>query len=227
MGAAEIITIDGPAGAGKSTIGRELARRLGYTFLDTGAMYRAVAWVAKVRGIDLADEAALAILCDGLDLRLVGAQVLVDGIDVAGAIRTLEVDKLSSDVSRVGVVRRFLSGLQQCLGAKGRLVAEGRDMGTEVFPHAALKIFLTATPEERARRRYTQLLEQGKFAKYVEVLAQIRARDAADESRSLAPLRPASEAIVVDTSDLPFKRVLDCLLNHTLRVLGQASQTPG
>ena len=152
-----LVAIDGPAGAGKSTVSKELARRLGYTYLDTGAMYRAVAWAARKKGVDARDEKALSELCNDLRLGFDGDRILVNGKDVSSLIRTTEMDRFSSAVSRVAVVREYLTGIQRELGRQGQLVAEGRDMGTVVFSRAAHKFFLTASAEERARRRKRQL----------------------------------------------------------------------
>ena len=204
-----IITIDGPAGAGKSTISKELARRLGYIYLDTGAMYRAVAWVAGQKGVDDGDEKALSELCSDLRLSFEGDRILVNGEDVSSLIRTLEMDGLSSAVSRVAVVREYLTGMQRELGRQGQLVAEGRDMGTVVFPQAAHKFFLTASARERAKRRKIQLENQGEEVAYEEILAQIEARDLADSTRSIAPLQAAPDCIVIDSSDLTVEDVLE------------------
>ena len=207
-----IITIDGPAGAGKSTVSKELARRLGYTYLDTGAMYRAVAWAARQKGVDDGDEKAISELCDDLKLGFQGDHILVNGEDVSSLIRTPEMDRLSSSVSRVAAVREYLTGMQRELGRKGQSVAEGRDTGTVVFPQAAHKIFLTASAEERARRRKKQLENHGKEATYEEILSQIEARDLADSTRSIAPLQAAPDCIVIDSSNLTVVEVLEKIL---------------
>ena len=204
----DIITIDGPAGAGKSTVSKELARRLGYLYLDTGAMYRAVAWAARHRGIDARQEEALSGLCRELRLEFRDNQIIVDGIDVSSLIRTPEIDRLSSAVSKVSAVREYLTNMQRRLGSQGNIVAEGRDMGTVVFPQATHKIFLTASPEERARRRKRQLETQGEDLRYEDVLAQIEARDRADSTRSIAPLQAASGCIIIDSSHLTVEQVL-------------------
>ena len=205
----DIITIDGPAGAGKSTVSKELARRLGYTYLDTGAMYRAVAWAARQKKVDVGDEKALAELCNDLKLGFQGDRILVNGEDVSSFIRTPEMDGLSSAVSRVAVVREYLTGMQRELGRQGRLVAEGRDMGTVVFPQAAHKFFLTALAGERAKRRKMQMENQGEEVAYEEILAQIEARDLADSTRAIAPLQASPDCIIIDSSDLTVKDVLE------------------
>jgi len=209
-----IITIDGPAGAGKSTVSKELARRLGYTYLDTGAMYRAVAWAARQKGVDVGDEKALSELCNDLKLGFQGDRILVNGQDVSSLIRTPEMDGLSSAVSRAAVVREYLTGMQRELGRQGQLVAEGRDMGTVVFPQAAHKFFLSASAGERARRRKMQMENQGEQVAYEEILAQIEARDLADSTRSIAPLQAAPDCIVIDSSDLTVEDVLEKIVTE-------------
>ncbi|MCD4754330.1 MAG: (d)CMP kinase [Deltaproteobacteria bacterium] len=209
-----IIAIDGPAGAGKSTVSKELARRLGYTYLDTGAMYRAVAWAARQKGVDAGDEKALSELCNDLKLGFQGDRILVNGQDVSSLIRTPEMDGLSSAVSRVAVVREYLTGMQRELGRQGQLVAEGRDMGTVVFPKAAHKFFLSASAGERAKRRKIQMENQGEEVAYEEILAQIEARDLADSTRSIAPLQAAPDCIVIDSSDLTVEDVLEKIVTE-------------
>ena len=209
-----IITIDGPAGAGKSTVSKELAKRLGYTYLDTGAMYRAVAWAARHKGVDVRDQKALSELCNDLKLGFNGDRILVNGQDVSSFIRTPEMDGLSSAVSRVAVVREYLTGMQRELGREGQLVAEGRDMGTVVFPQAVHKFFLTASAGERAKRRQMQMENQGEEVEYEEILAQIEARDLADSTRSIAPLQAATDCIVIDSSDLNVEDVLEKIVTE-------------
>ena len=218
MDCLNIITIDGPAGAGKSTVSKELARRLGYTYLDTGAMYRAVAWAAGQKGVDAGDEKALSDLCNDLRLGFEGDRILVNGQDVSSFIRTPEMDGLSSAVSRVAVVREYLTGMQRELGGQGRLVAEGRDMGTVVFPKAAHKFFLSASAGERAKRRKMQMEDQGEEVAYEEILAQIKARDLADSTRSIAPLQAAPGCIVIDSSDLTVEDVLEKIVTEIVTI---------
>lgn len=203
-----IITVDGPAGAGKSTVSRDLARRLGFTYLDTGAMYRAVAWAARRKGIDVEDKKAVSELCNDLRLGFRGDRILVNGQDISSFIRTPEMDRLSSAVSNVDVVRKYLTEMQRELGREGHLVAEGRDMGTVVFPQAAHKFFLTASVEERAKRRKMQIEYRGEEITYEEILAQIEARDLADSTRSIAPLRAAPDCTVINSSDLTAEEVI-------------------
>lgn len=221
MVSAEIVTIDGPSGAGKSTISRMLARELGYTYLDTGAMYRAVGLAVQRAGLALEESAALASLLAGLELALVATAgetgVLLAGEDVSAAIRTPEMAMLASRVSALPLVRNRLTVLQREIGGNGGLVAEGRDMGTVVFPWAAHKFFLEASPAERARRRVRQLREQGRQVDEQEILAQIIERDRADSGRALAPLKPAADAVIVDSSHLDIAAVVALMLDQVKR----------
>ena len=198
-----VVTIDGPAGAGKSTTARQLAARLGYSFLDTGALYRAVALAARGRGIDWGDGPGMGGLAEGLQIRFApsasGNRVLVDGSDVTEAIRQPEISQGASRVSALPEVRAALLGLQQSIGAQGRVVAEGRDTGTVVFPLAFAKFFLTATAHERARRRALELAGQGREVVFAEVLAELEQRDARDSTRAVAPLKQADDAIEIVT----------------------------
>ena len=212
----DIITIDGPSGCGKSTISRLIAARLGYTYLDTGAMYRAVGYKAIQTGISLEDEPALGELLDRMDLRLApgdgDTRVILDGDDVSLAIRTAEMGLVASKVSALPVVRQRLTEMQRRLAERGRVVAEGRDTGTVVFPAAGHKFFLDAAPQERARRRSLQLREKGMAADEEQILAQILKRDADDSSRSLAPLKAADDAVIIDTSALSIEEVVSRML---------------
>ncbi|MBU0674419.1 MAG: (d)CMP kinase [Proteobacteria bacterium] len=219
MNQAAVVTIDGPSGAGKSTISRRLAVALGYTYLDTGAMYRAVALQAKRQGLGSeAQTDALQSLLDGIGLELLPGEgdtrVLLNGSDVSLEIRTPEMSLLASKISALPAVRQKLTALQRMLGKKGAIVAEGRDMGTVVFPEAANKFFLDATPEERARRRVLQLQEQGRQVDPAEILRQTILRDQADSSRDLAPLKPATDAIIVDSSELTLDEVVSLMMEY-------------
>jgi len=217
-----VVTIDGPSGAGKSTISRELAARLHYTYLDTGAMYRAVGFKVREAGLKLDDEegrAALPGLMDKIEINLAPAaaaneetRVFVNGSEVSAVIRTAEMGMVASRVSAEGVVREKLTEMQRRLGARGGVVAEGRDTGTVVFPQAEHKFYLDASPAERARRRQRQLKEKGQEVEYEELLAQITKRDHDDAARSLAPLKPAEDAVIVDTSAMTIEEVVSCLL---------------
>jgi len=213
----QIITIDGPSGSGKSTISRLLAERLKATYLDTGAMYRAVGLLAQRQSVDLTDDSAVCRLLEGVDLQLFpgGAdiKVIVNGEDISAAIRTAEMGMMASRVSALGPVRQALTALQQDMGAKQSVVAEGRDMGTVVFPQADHKFFLIATPEERARRRTEQLREKGLTANYEEIFAQIKQRDHNDSTRALAPLKAASDAVMIDSSTITIDEVVQLMLD--------------
>ena len=211
-----IITIDGPAGAGKTTIARRLAERLEWTYLDTGAMYRAVGLAVREAGLDPDDAPALAALMDRLEIVVSpdrdGNRVLLNDRDVTGEIRTPEVSRLASRASAHGAVRERLMEMQRAFGARGGLVAEGRDMGTVVFPGAGVKIFLQASMAERARRRALELREAGLPGDDAEVARDMARRDAGDASRSLAPLRPADDAVILDSTRLTVEEVLDGIL---------------
>jgi cytidylate kinase len=202
----KVVTIDGPAGAGKSTTARELASRLDYSFLDTGALYRTVAFEAFRRKVDWANGPGLGALASKLAIAFrpsaEGNRVLVDGIDVTAEIRQPEISQGASKVSALPEVRAALLGLQQTIGAQGKVVAEGRDTGTVVFPNAFAKFFLTAAPEERARRRAKELAAQGRAANFDEVLAELIQRDERDSSRAFAPLKRADDAVEVLTDGM-------------------------
>lgn len=210
-----VITIDGPSGSGKGTISRMLARELGFQFLDSGALYRLLAFAAQRRGIALDDESALAALSGELDIRFPadgeGDRVLLDGEDVGDAIRTEAAGGGASRVAALPAVREALLDRQRRFRLLPGLVADGRDMGTVVFPDAEAKIFLTASAEERARRRYKQLKEKGISVVFDDVLADIQVRDERDASRSVAPLRPAQDADLVDTSELDISATIERL----------------
>lgn len=208
-----VVAVDGPAGAGKSTVCREVARRCGLTYLDTGALYRAIGYTALQRGIDPLDDHAMEALCQGLDIEVATAadgttRVVVDGEDVTTHLRTPEVSLSASRVSARPPVRARLLDLQRRAAARGGVIVDGRDIGTVVLPDADLKIFLTASPEERARRRHQELAAKGDPATYEATLADVIARDAADSGRAIAPLKAAADAVTVDTSDTPFEQVV-------------------
>ena len=201
-----IVAIDGPAGAGKSTAARLLAKRLGYTLLDTGAIYRVMALRARHGGVDWADGPGVAALAEELDLRfhLDGDlnRVFVDGQEVTTAIRTPEMSDGASRVSALPEVRAALLGIQRRIGAAGDVVVEGRDIGTVVFPDAGAKFFLTASTDERARRRVAELAAAGRPADAATTRAEIVARDERDSTRAAAPLRKADDAMEIDSSTL-------------------------
>ena len=214
MTRAPIVAIDGPAGAGKSTVTKAFARELGLVYLDTGAMYRALTWWVQQQGVDVADAAAVAPLLQGLDLQLGADQsVTINGHEVTAAIRSPEVTAQVSTVAAHGCVREALTAQQQAMGQRGGLVAEGRDIGTAVFPDAELKVFLTATVAERARRRARDLAERG-FAvpELSELETQIAERDHLDSTRAIAPLQQAADAIELITDGMAIEAVIDRLV---------------
>jgi CMP/dCMP kinase len=200
-----IIAIDGPSGSGKSTLAKRLARELGFIYLDTGAMYRALALKVLRQGVDLADDARLARLVEStaIDLQENNGtlEVLLDGINVADEIRTPEVSQSASKVSALKIVRARMLDLQRGMGQRGSVVAEGRDIGTVVFPNAEIKIFLDASAEERARRRCAELRAAGRPASLSETLREMEERDKRDSERDLAPLRMADDALRIDSSN--------------------------
>ena len=216
-----IVTIDGPSGAGKSTISKLLAARLHYTYLDTGAMYRVVGLQLKRSGLDLGEEGArerLVQLLEELDMSLAPGEegketrAFLNGEDVSGAIRTPEMAMVASRASAEPEVRKKLTEMQRKIGNNGAIVAEGRDMGTIVFPDAMHKFFLDASPEERAMRRQKQLEESGQKIEFQELLAQIQKRDRDDSSRSLAPLHPSEDAVIIDSSEMNIDEVVSFML---------------
>jgi cytidylate kinase len=215
----KIVTIDGPSGVGKSTVSRRVAAELGYTYLDTGAMYRAVAYGCSKAGVDTVDSAAVAPLLDRMEIALLppkpgedDVRVLLNNEDISGAIRTPEMGMLASKVSALPVVRKRLTALQQNMGSTGCLVAEGRDTGTVVFPGAAWKFFLDAAPEERAGRRVEQLRAKGEQVDEQELLAQIIKRDRDDRERTIAPLCKADDAVTIDSTHLDVDEVVALML---------------
>jgi cytidylate kinase len=210
-----VVALDGPAGAGKSTAARMLAERLRYVLVDTGALYRGVALASQERGISWDDGPALGALVDGLALGFARAEgqsrLTVDGVDRAGEIRTPAISDGASRVSRHREVRAALLGLQRRLGEHGGVVLEGRDIGTVVFPDAEVKVFLTASDHARAKRRHDELVASGHDTELDEVLLDIRERDRRDSERDVAPLKPADDAILLDTSGLGLDEVVDRL----------------
>ncbi|QDV50802.1 (d)CMP kinase [Gimesia fumaroli] len=206
-----IVTIDGPAGSGKSTAARGLAKRLGFEFLDTGAMYRCVACGVLQKNVDPADEQAVTHVSQQIKITFSGDRVLLDGEDVSAAIRTPDVTDAASVVAQYPAVRQELVRLQQRAAEGVDIVSEGRDQGTVVFPDAFCKVFLIADPEERARRRHEELVAQGKQITLEAILQQINERDQRDEQRTVAPLKPADDAVEINTSRLTIDEVIDQL----------------
>lgn len=199
-----IIAIDGPSGAGKSTLAKRLAEDLGFIYLDTGAMYRALALKVLREGVDLADDARLAALVKSTEIDLQEdrgkPRVILDGRDVAPDIRTPEVSQMASKVSAVKSVRARMLDLQRAMGERGSVVAEGRDIGTVIFPQAEVKIFLDASVRERARRRHAELRSAGREVEFEATLREMEERDKRDSERDLAPLRKAEDALLIDSS---------------------------
>jgi cytidylate kinase len=205
-----IIAIDGPAASGKSTLGRRLANSLGYLFFDTGVMYRAVTWGALQRGLEINDEAAVTNLAETLQIDVRSpskddgraCDILLDGVDITWETRLSEVEANVSPVSAYRGVRQALASQQRRIGLRGRVVMVGRDIGTVVLPEANLKIYLDASTEERARRRYEEILQRGGLADYGQILAGVRKRDEIDSNRAFSPLRAAEDAVILDSDKL-------------------------
>ena len=217
---APVITIDGPSGSGKGTIAGILAKRLGWCLLDSGALYRLLAFAARNHGVDLTNEESLKLLAAHLDVQFVGAtegksaRIILEGEDVTLAIRNETVAKGASQVAALPAVREALLQRQRAFREFPGLVADGRDIGTVVFPEAPLKIFLTASAEERARRRYLQLKAKGDDVSLPRLLDEIRARDERDTQRAIAPLKPAADAIQLDSTELSIEQVLERIMSE-------------
>lgn len=215
-----VITIDGPSGSGKGTVAALLAGKLGWNFLDSGALYRLLAFAARNHGVDLTNEEALKVLAEHLDVQFGAARdghgmvIILEGEDVTEAIRNETVGAGASQVAALPVVRTALLQRQQAFREAPGLVADGRDMGTVVFPDAPLKIFLTASAEERARRRYLQLKARGDDVNLASLLEEIRERDERDTQRAVAPLKPAEDAIQLDSTTLSIEEVLQRILSE-------------
>lgn len=211
------IAIDGPAGAGKSTIARKLAEKTGYIYVDTGALYRTVALSISRNGIDPLDISAVVshIAEIAVDIKYIDGEqrVILNGEDVSELIRTPEVSMTASVTSAIPEVRAFLLGLQRKLAKEHNVVMDGRDIATVVLPDAKVKVFLTASPEIRARRRYDELVLKGQSVEFSDVLADIIKRDAQDMNREVAPLKPSAESVIVDTSDLDLEGAVNAMQN--------------
>ena len=220
-----VITIDGPAGAGKSSVAKRVAKSLGIKYLDTGAIYRAIALLLAKSEIQPDNEDFLREALSEIKIELRENSVLVNGFDVSGEIRTPEVDELASIYSALPVVREALLGLQQDQEKYGSIVAEGRDVGSVVFPDAEVKFFLTASPEARAKRRYLERINKGKEANYDEILQSIKHRDANDSGREIAPLSVPEGAIYLDTSDMTEDEAVNFIIHHVNEAINNHNET--
>ncbi|ERI50943.1 (d)CMP kinase [Pseudomonas sp. AOB-7] len=211
---APVITVDGPSGSGKGTLCALLAKQLGWNLLDSGALYRLLAFAAGNHGIDLTNEEALKQLAAHLDVQFTGKRIVLEGEEVTDAIRNEQIGAGASMVASLPAVREALLQRQRAFQEAPGLVADGRDMGTVVFPDAPLKVFLTASAEERARRRYLQLKAKGDDVNLASLLDEIRARDERDTQRAVAPLKPAADAILLDSTELSIEQVLERILRE-------------
>lgn len=210
------IALDGPSGAGKSTVAKALAKHLDIIYLDTGAMYRSLAYVAVKQGIDVNDEAAVRPMLDNLDMKIItgdSQQIIVNGENVTPFIREHYVSKAASDISALPAVRIKLVELQREIAKNDCVVLDGRDIGTYVLPDAKYKFFITATPEVRAKRRFEELKAKGDAPSYEKVLEDIKVRDYNDSHRAFAPLKQADDAVLVDTTNMSIDEVIDFVLN--------------
>jgi len=219
-----VVAIDGPSGAGKSTVARRLALKLSSTYMDTGAMYRAIAWKVIQEGLDPSDEVGLRRILAAIRVELIeeegGLRFFVNGCDVTDEIRTPEMSQMASKVSTFKVVRDRMVEIQRDMGSRGAVVAEGRDIGTVVFPQAEVKIYLDASKQERARRRYLDLESQGKGGSLEQTMAEMEERDRRDQERAVAPLRKARDAIVIDSTFYGVDEVVDKVLQEIARKKG-------
>jgi len=217
---APVIAIDGPSGSGKGTVAGLLAEQLGWSLLDSGALYRLLAFAARNHGVDLTNEEAMKVLAAHLDVQFIAAaggqsqRIILEGEEVTDAIRNEQIGAGASQVAALPAVREALLQRQRAFQEMPGLVADGRDMGTVVFPDAPLKIFLTASAEERARRRYLQLKAKGDDVNLASLLEEIRARDERDTQRAVAPLKPAADAIQLDSTELSIEQVLERILSE-------------
>ncbi len=219
-----VITIDGASGTGKGVVTHLIAKRLGWRLLDSGALYRVLALAAQKHGIALDDEQALTVQAEHLDVQFLATDVslppniLLEGQDVTEVIRTEKIGNSASKVGALALVRKALLGRQRAFREAPGLATDGRDMGTVVFPDAEVKIFLTASPEERARRRYNQLKEKGINVNLSDLIEELRERDKRDQERAVAPLKPAEDAICIDTDQLNIEQVVERVMSEVRKV---------
>ena len=225
-----VIAIDGPSGAGKSTVSRLLAERLGYVQIDTGAMYRAVALLMSRAGIEPDAGEAMQLFCDTVDIRLNSVDgclsVIANGQDVTDQIRTPQISLLTSRISALKPVREAMMRAQRAMGASGGVVLEGRDIGTVVFPDADLKFFLSASPEERGKRRFAELTAKGESVTLAETIEAVSQRDQQDSEREIAPLRQADDAIAIDSSSLGIEEVLGSMESFVREKIAEQELSP-
>jgi len=207
------VAIDGPGGAGKSTIAKKLAKDLGIDYVDTGAMYRAVAYKMRETGVDINNQCAIDKMLSEMEIDFSDGDIILDGKIINEHIRTPEISKLASDCSALAPVREKLVALQKEMGRKKSIIMDGRDIGTNVLPDAEFKFYMTASKEERARRRYDELSQKGKEVPYEEVLSEITSRDHNDMTRKLNPLRQADDAILLDTTKMTIEEVCEFVIN--------------
>jgi cytidylate kinase len=212
-----IIAIDGPAGSGKSTVAKELSKKLGFTYIDTGAMYRAVAYKVKQEGVNPENPEEVIRVLKEIEIKLLpsdsGTKVILNGEDISDKIRTEEIGKIASKIARHSKVRKILVQKQREMGEKaGNAVIEGRDTGTVIFPDADIKIFMTASPEIRAKRRWKELRSRGIKIEFDQILKEVKERDYLDQTREDSPLKPAEDAVIIDTSDKSIDQVINQIL---------------
>lgn len=211
------VAIDGPAGAGKSSISRKVSAELGFIYVDTGALYRSIAYTLNAKGIttEETDKIEATLKETRIDIKFIDGEqhVMVNDEDVSDKIRTAEISMLASAFSALPIVREYLLGLQRRMAEENNVIMDGRDIGTVVLPHATVKIFLTADPEDRAKRRYDEMIEKGMTANYDDVLEDIKKRDYNDSHRPVAPLKPAEDSIVVNTTGNTFEQSVEQLAN--------------
>lgn len=210
----DLIAIDGPSGSGKSTTAKRTAERLGWSYLDTGAMYRATALALHRAGVELAETAQVKTILDQININQEGTSIFLDGENVSDAIRTMEINQMVTPVSADAQVREAMVRQQQRLGQRGRWVVDGRDIGTVVFPGAVSKIFLVASLRVRSERRFKELSDKGILTTLQEVAEDLERRDLADRTRAISPLRKAKDALEIDTSDRAVSEVVDLIVSH-------------